>query len=73
MNEWNDLKRKVGIHSPLPLPYSQFSSQPKYYIVNSDNTQKLLVNSDNTKKLFINKGFLFSKAHSDTRTLVCLT
>ena len=34
-----------GIDIPMPQ---------KYFIFNSDNTQKLLVNSDNTQKLFIN-------------------
>ena len=40
------LKKMTGCLG-IPVP-------PKYYIMNSDNTQKLLVSGNNTQKLFIN-------------------
>ena len=39
------LKQNDGIDIPMPS---------KYYIINSDNTQKLSVSGDNTPKLLIN-------------------
>ena len=38
------LIKNDGIDIPVP---------PKYYIINSDNTQKLLVSGDNTQNLLI--------------------
>ena len=44
-----------GIDIPMPQKYYIFNSDnTQKLLVNSDNTQKLLVNSDNTQKLLVN-------------------